>query len=74
MAKGFRDAINMARPGEAKAIAIVETALILGEPTWQRAIVQHRPDIDAGGSGDCQNVGDVIDRIAVPMARAGFEP
>ncbi|CAB4550611.1 unannotated protein [freshwater metagenome] len=56
IAKGFGHAVDMAGPGEAKTIGIVETTLVFGEPARQRAIVQNSPNLNAGVSSSPQDV------------------
>ena len=73
IAEDFCHAVDMTRPGETQAVGIVESTLVFREPTRQRAVMENGPDIDTGVSSGLQDVRDVIDRVAVPVAGAGLE-
>jgi hypothetical protein len=58
---------------QAKAVGIVESTLVFGEPAWQGAVMENGPDIDTGVSSGLQDLRDVINSIDVPVAGAGLE-
>ena len=65
--------VDVAGPRAAAAGAVVEAALVLGEPAGERALVQHGPHVDALGPGGAEHLGDERGEAVVPVAGPRLE-